>query len=65
MNSASSSKASAQGLPQNRRTLSSGFSQYQHDPLAGRLARLGMALTAAAAETDGGSKGRPLSGKLS
>jgi hypothetical protein len=63
VNSASSSKESAQDLPQKRRTLSSGFSQYQHDPLAGRLSREGMAPAATAAM--GGSAGNPLSGKLS
>jgi hypothetical protein len=41
VNSASSSKASEQDLPQKRRTLSSGFSQYQHDPFGGRLRRAG------------------------
>jgi hypothetical protein len=39
VNSASSSKPSAHSLPQKRRTLSSGFSQYQHDPFGGRLWR--------------------------
>jgi hypothetical protein len=46
--SASSSNESAQPLPQKRRTLSSGFSQYQQDPLAGRLRRVGIARTAVA-----------------
>lgn len=36
---ASSSKPSAHSLPQNRRTLSSGFSQYQHEPFGGKLWR--------------------------
>jgi hypothetical protein len=39
--SASSSKASVQSLPQKRRTLSTGFSQYQHDPFGGKLRRVG------------------------
>ena len=39
VNSASSSKPSAHSLPQKRRTLSSGFSQYQHEPFGGRLWR--------------------------
>ena len=65
MYSASSSKESAHGLPQKRRTLSSGFSQYQHDPLAGRLARVGMPDALAATLASGGSTGRALSGKLS
>jgi hypothetical protein len=62
--SASSSNESAQDLPQKRRTLSSGFSQYQHEPLGGRLARAGTAaalLEAAAI----GSTGTLLSGTLS
>ncbi|VXC37451.1 hypothetical protein MASSI9I_60414 [Massilia sp. 9I] len=51
-------------MPQKRRTLSSGFSQYQHDPFAGRLARDGMTEgTATAAST--GSVASPFSGKLS
>jgi hypothetical protein len=33
--SASSSKASAHSLPQKRRTLSRGFSQYQQEPFGG------------------------------
>jgi hypothetical protein len=45
--SASSSKASVQSLPQKRRTLSTGFSQYQHEPLGGRLSRVGRACPAA------------------
>jgi hypothetical protein len=51
-------------LPQKRFTLSSGLSQYQQAPLAGRLARVGIpdALAAPAAR---GSTGSPLSGKLS
>jgi hypothetical protein len=51
-------------LPQKRRTLSSGFSQYQHEPLGGRLARAGTgaALLEAAAT---GSTGTLLSGTLS
>jgi hypothetical protein len=46
--SASSSKASVQSLPQKRRTLSTGLSQYQHEPFGGRLTREGLACTAAA-----------------
>jgi hypothetical protein len=38
--SASSSNESAQSLPQKRRTLSSGFSQYQHDPFGGSICRV-------------------------
>jgi hypothetical protein len=38
--SASSSNESAQSLPQKRRTLSSGFSQYQHDPFGGNIWRV-------------------------
>jgi hypothetical protein len=39
-----------QSLPQKRRTLSSGLSQYQHDPLGGKACRLsdGAALSAGA-----------------
>jgi hypothetical protein len=59
--SASSSKDSAQVLPQKRRTLSSGFSQYQHEPLAGRLWREGIGRAVATA----GSGVAVLSGKLS
>lgn len=62
VNSASSSNAAAQVLPQKRRTLSSGFSQYQHDPLAGRLSRDG---SGRRAPSTGGSTAIPLSGKLS
>ena len=51
--SASSSNESAQDLPQKRRTLSSGLSQYQQAPLGGRLRRVGK----------GGSTGTLLSGK--
>ncbi|MEW6373202.1 MAG: hypothetical protein AB1584_19950 [Pseudomonadota bacterium] len=47
--SASSSKESAQPFPQKRRTLSSGFSQYQQEPLAGKLRRVGMVRAADAA----------------
>jgi len=69
VNSASSSNEAAQDLPQKRRTLSSGFSQYQHDPLGGRLARAGAAADAvpeAAIETAlGGSTVSPLSEKFS
>jgi hypothetical protein len=49
-------------LPQKRRTLSSGFSQYQHDPLAGRLWREGVGGATAATI---GSAAAFLSGKLS
>jgi hypothetical protein len=74
--SASSSKASAQDLPQKRRTLSSGFSQYQHEPLGGRLWRVGTdaplidaaietAAEAAAEATTSGSMGALLSAELS
>src|SRR5471032_672684 len=48
VNSSSSSKASAHSLPQKRRTLSSGLSQYQQAPLGGRFFRV---------RTDGGSSG--------
>ena len=37
-----------QSLPQKRRTLSTGLSQYQHDPFGGRLTRDGLACTLAA-----------------
>jgi hypothetical protein len=37
--SASSSNDAAQSLPQKRFTLSSGFSQYQHDPFGGNVCR--------------------------
>jgi len=47
--SASSSNESAQPFPQKRRTLSSGFSQYQQEPLAGKLRRVGMVRAADAA----------------
>ena len=65
MNSASSSKEAAQLLPQKRRTLSSGFSQYQHEPFAGRLARDGIPGVATATAASTGSAASPLSGKLS
>jgi hypothetical protein len=51
--SASSSNESVQVLPQKRRTLSSGFSQYQQEPLGGKLRRVGLACAAAAAATMG------------
>jgi len=51
--SASSSKESVQVLPQKRRTLSTGFSQYQQDPLGGKLRRVGRAWAAAAAAAMG------------
>lgn len=60
--SASSSKAAAQVLPQKRRTASSGFSQYQHEPLGGKLCREGIARAAPATS---GSAAPFLSGKLS
>jgi len=60
--SASSSNASVQFLPQKRRTLSSGFSQYQHEPLGGKLRRVGLACAATAAI---GSAITPSTGKLS
>jgi hypothetical protein len=62
VNSASSSNASAQSLPQKRRTLSSGFSQYQHEPLAGKLWR---GRTGADGATACGSAVALLFGKLS
>ena len=34
-----------QSLPQKRRTLSTGLSQYQHDPFGGRLTRDGLVCT--------------------
>jgi hypothetical protein len=60
--SASSSKASAQSLPQKRRTLSSGFSQYQQEPFGGKLWRAGKGRAATVAI---GSAGAFWSGKLS
>ena len=48
VNSASSSKASVQSLPQKRRTLSTGLSQYQHEPFGGKLTRDGRDCAAAA-----------------
>jgi hypothetical protein len=62
VNSASSSNASEQGLPQNRRTLSRGFSQYQHDPLGGNVKRDGKAPPGTLTS---GSDATLLSGKLS
>jgi hypothetical protein len=63
VNSASSSNAAEHGLPQNRRTLSSGFSQYQHEPFGGKVKRDGSAPPATL--TSGGSDATLLSGKLS
>lgn len=69
--SASSSKAAEQLLPQKRRTLSSGLSQYQHAPLGGRLKRAGTAAVPAAVATDAATdaatrgSGTLWSGKLS
>jgi len=62
--SASSSNESAQDLPQKRRTLSSGFSQYQHEPLGGRLRRAGTGVALIEAATIG-STGTLVSGTLS
>jgi hypothetical protein len=62
--SASSSNESEQDLPQKRRTLSSGFSQYQHAPLGGKARRVGTGVPVIDAATSG-STAAPLSGKLS
>jgi hypothetical protein len=62
VNAASSSKPSAHSLPQKRRTLSSGFSQYQHDPFGGRLWRERTGNSGGAA---GASALASFSGKLS
>ena len=64
VNSASSSKPSAHSLPQKRRTLSSGFSQYQHDPFGGRLWR-GRSGGNGGATVASASVSVSLSGKLS
>jgi hypothetical protein len=65
--SASSSNESAQDLPQKRRTLSSGLSQYQHAPFGGRLSRAGAGVVAGAALIAAaiGSTDALLSGTLS
>jgi len=63
--SASSSNELAQDLPQKRRTLSSGLSQYQHAPFGGRLMRAGAGVGAALSEAATGSTDTLVSGTLS
>jgi len=63
--SASSSNELAQDLPQKRRTLSSGLSQYQHAPFGGRLCRAGAGVGAALNAAATGSTDTLVSGTLS